>query len=100
MTRTPDDIWMAASVPHVPPHLLRAELAERWVRFHSLPHGKRHPDTAGEREEMRRRADTLVAEACDGTAEVMLVTGLYGLAGEVPTRAVAQLRIQRDAGYW
>jgi hypothetical protein len=100
VTRTAEDVWLAATAPLIPPHRLKFELAERWVRFYTLPNGKRYPDTAGEHEEMRRRADILLADACDGTSEVMFVTGLYGPRGQVPTRSVAQLRVQPDAGYW
>ena len=56
--------------------------------------------TADEREEVRRRADTLLSEACDDTSEVMFVTGLYGPQGEVPTRSIAQLQVQPAAEYW
>jgi hypothetical protein len=100
VTRTADDVWLAAHAPLVPPHRLKAELAERWVRFYSLPHGKRYPDTADEHEEIRRRADTLLAEACDDVSEVMLVTGLYGPVGQVPRRSVAQVQVQPEAEYW
>jgi hypothetical protein len=79
---------------------MKAELADRWVRFHSLPNGKRYPDTTEEHEEMRRRADTLLAEACADSSEVMFVTGRYGPTGEEPARSAAQLQVQPDAEYW
>ena len=62
VTQAADDVWLAAWAPPVPPHRLKAELTERWVRFYSLPNGKRYPETADEREEVRRRADTLLVD--------------------------------------
>jgi len=52
--------WWVSEFPCTPPvgHVLRGALAERWVRFHSLPGSKRYPDSENEFEEllMRHRA--------------------------------------------
>lgn len=95
-----DTIWDAVCGQLIAPHHLKLELPERWVRFYSLPDGKRYPASAAESAEIRRRADVLLADACGGTPEVMLVTGLYGPAGVAPVRSTAQLQAQPSAAYW
>jgi hypothetical protein len=55
---------------HVPPigHLLRDACSERWVRFYSLPNGKRYPTSDAEYAELLSRhnqiAETLFGDAC------------------------------------
>ena len=36
-------------------YMLRNEIADRWLRIHSLPQSKRYPETASERKEVLRR---------------------------------------------
>ena len=68
--------------PGCPPigHLLRQRVPDRWVRFHSLPLGKRYPVSAGEYHEVLMRYNTVLAavlEENDCTA-IYLVTVEYG----------------------
>lgn len=59
MSKNPVDAvrWWQESVGPAAPvgHVLRRFLADRWVRFHSLPESKRYPDTAVEYAEVVRR---------------------------------------------
>lgn len=68
--------------PQCPPigHLLRRRLPDRWVRFHSLPLGKRYPTSAEEYGEVIARYNAVI-EAVTGesrTDTINVVTPQYG----------------------
>jgi hypothetical protein len=97
---SPDAIW--SSICDVPPaaDALRHAIPERWVRFYSLPHGKRYADSDDEWQELLRRADTLVSEACAAGAQLMLVTGSHSEAGSEPSRDEVMNAVQPAPEYW
>ncbi len=68
--------------PQCPPigHLFRHRMPERWVRFHSLPRGKRHPGNAAEYREILDRANAVLAAVLSEAAvdEIYVVTVEYG----------------------
>lgn len=70
------------SWPECPPigHLFRHRMFDRWVRFHSLPLGKRYPVSAGEYHEVLRRYNTVLAAVLEENdcAAIYLVTVEYG----------------------
>jgi hypothetical protein len=93
-------VW--STVCDQPPiaHELKHQLRDRWVRFHSLPDGKRYADSTDEWEELLRRARTLLDEASRPGDQMMVVTGLYGESGSVPSRSQAMAAVQPLAEYW
>jgi len=61
----PWDVWSNV-VPHHPPvgHILRNALHDRWLRFHTLPNGKRRPSNETEVAEVIRRSNAILSIAC------------------------------------
>ena len=59
--------WWQAAFGDVPPrgHLLRPALADRWVRFHSLPQPPRHADSEAEHAEIQARHLAVAASLFD-----------------------------------
>jgi len=74
------------SWPQCPPigHLFRHRMHDRWVRFHTLPLGKRYPTDDGERHELLTRYNTVLGAVLDecGCGAIYLVTVEYG-AGDL-----------------
>lgn len=72
--------------PQCPPigHLFRTRMHDRWVRFHSLPNGRRPPgDEADYRETLHRYNAVLsVMLSESGSAAINLITPSYG-AGDL-----------------
>lgn len=70
------------SWPECPPigHLLRRRLSDRWVRFHSLPAGKRYPTGTDEYREVLERHNAVLSAILgeSGSATIYLVTVEYG----------------------
>lgn len=68
--------------PDSPPigHLLRRRMPDRWVRFHSLPRGRRNPLGADDYDEVLRRYNSVLAAMLgeSGGDAVYLVTVTYG----------------------
>lgn len=63
-----DVCWdQTRGLPQVAPADLRHLLPERWVRFHSLPEGKRYADTSEEAAEILRRQRALLDELRQST---------------------------------
>lgn len=60
-------------------HELRTALADRWVRFHSLPGGRRYPDGEADRREIVRRHRAILAElgAWSGGEDLLLITATW-----------------------
>lgn len=74
---------------------------DRWVRFASLPEGRRFPETPDDYDELLYRADALVGHLCQPGDDLMLVTGLYGRRGAPhPEPSSAQQLVQPEARYW
>lgn len=50
-------VWWQSEFGDIAPrgHLLRGAVGDRWVRFHSLPDGKRYAETEDEHLELQRR---------------------------------------------
>ncbi len=80
MSENFDIVW--ARITDLPPvaHQLKFDLADRWVRIHSLPGAKRYADTADEREQILMRASAVLTYLSGESPEVVLVTGLWGPA--------------------
>ena len=96
----------AAEWPTTPPigYLLRLNVPDRWVRFHSLPESKRYPDSPEEMAVVLDRHNTLLSELveteCEGEGQALLViTCAWGdrqdLARDPHLQAVDGL-----AAYW
>ncbi len=70
------------SWPDCPPlgHVFRRHMADRWVRFHSLPKAQRYPTTAAEYREVLHRYNAVLAELVAETvsASIYVVTVEYG----------------------
>lgn len=68
--------WDDAFAGHEPvAHRLRSAFADRWVRFHSLPHAKRYPSDESEYAIVFDRFNQVVAELLQpGMPFVLLVT--------------------------
>lgn len=66
--------WWQTEFGACPPvgYRLREAVPQRWVRFHSLPEGKRHADTRDEEAEILRRHNA-VASALLGNGEPIVV---------------------------
>lgn len=96
--------WQAA-FGDCPPigHLLRHNLPDRWVRFHSLPGSKRLAETESEYAEVLRRAQTVLADlrADDPSdpATLLVVSESWSHdAGPAPRTAAEQDLL--PATYW
>lgn len=75
--------------PECPPigHLFRHRMHDRWVRFHSLPLGRRRPAGVADYEEVLMRYNTVLAE----------VLGEYGCAA---TSAAERDRLAARFSTW
>lgn len=92
--------------PDCPPigYLFKHRMSDRWVRFHSLPLGRRYPTDAADYTEVLRRHNEVLAELVHG--EIYLITVEYSpddlAAGTEPIHvglhpnAVAWLRVRPD----
>ena len=60
-------------------YLLREERRDQWVRFYSLPDGKRYPSDEGEEKEILKRYNSIVGFVFDDNEPVWLVanTGVH-----------------------
>jgi hypothetical protein len=95
-----DTAWAAiADVPPVP-HDLKWLIRDRWVRFYSLPDGKRYATTDAEREEVRRRADLVTSTIVGDEARLMLVSGSYAPPMSTPMPTDEQRLLHADATHW
>ena len=58
-----NEFWDSHFTSQLPiAHLLKESFQDRWVRFHSLPNSKRHPDNESEYQELLTRQNTLLEE--------------------------------------
>lgn len=56
-------------------HELRAERAERWVRFHSLPNSQRYPQNEAEYKVVLERHNAVLDELFTGRDVCVITTG-------------------------
>lgn len=78
LTRELDAFWSKAvgDAPPVPSSL-KAVCRSRWVRFHSLPNGKRYATSPAEAEEVLRRHNTVMDQIAQCAPHVFVVTPGY-----------------------
>jgi hypothetical protein len=81
-------------------HELKGWMPDRWIRFHSLPHGKRYAESAEELEVVLQRADELLAVLCNPGSDVLLITGLHEENNGPPDISDEQAMAHTDALYW
>jgi hypothetical protein len=83
------------------PYLLREELQDRWVRFHTLPGSKRYPGTEAEYDIILARHHTVLTELVT-TPTVLVVTAGYSDRPAPPEscRNALTTAVQPAATYW
>lgn len=94
-------------------HELRSSARATWVRFHSLPGSKRHPEDASEYDELLGRHNTVIGElvldsasaavqvfTCAWSAESSPTAREAALARAAPTSSTLWASIEREAGSW
>lgn len=81
---------------------LRTALADRWVRFHSLPGGRRPAADEADRHEIVRRHRAVLAELAgrSRTDELLLVTAAWTGGLAVPDRPAPLSAITPRAWFW
>lgn len=81
---------------------LRTALADRWVRFHSLPDSRRYAADEAERREIVRRHRAVLAELAglSGTDELLLVTAAWSGGLEVPDRPAPLAALTPQSWFW
>ena len=97
LSRLWDERWPGCSKL---PYDLRA-VRDRWVRFHTLPGSKRHPETGDEYGIVLARHNTVIAELVTGP-EVLVVTAGYSDAAQPreTCRSAETVAVHPDAAYW
>ncbi|MFG2135671.1 hypothetical protein [Streptomyces sp. NPDC048650] len=87
--------------PMGPPlaHELRAAYGHRWVRFHSLPGSKRHPETEDEYTVVLDRNNTVLDELFAGT-DVYVVTTAWSSEPNGPQRPTRRREVHADGSPW
>ena len=93
-------------------HSLRERFPERWVRFHSLPSGKRYATTTAEAVEVRRRHLDVLAELRTSGSPLVVIAQDYApgdgfarwVARALPAaelwRAVPSTDREPESTYW
>ena len=78
LTRQLDAFWLRAVGDAPPiPSSLKDVCRSRWVRFHSLPNGKRYATSPAETEEVLRRHNTVVDQIAQCAPHVFVITPGY-----------------------
>lgn len=99
MLNTIDQFWKNTmqSCPAIA-HQLKHTFNERWVRFHTLPNGKRYACTSQEYEEIRHRQQQLLNATTNGQVYVVLTEGSW----EPKTKGLSEplLQLFPNAEYW
>ncbi len=92
------------SWPECPPlgQVLRHRVPDRWVRFHTLPSGRRFPTTAAEYQEVLHRYNTVLADLVDESrsAAIYLVTVEYGSGDLAAGTEPIHVGLHRGAVAW
>ncbi|MFE0800912.1 hypothetical protein [Streptomyces sp. NPDC058812] len=94
-------LWRARH-PSVPPlaHTFRGAYADRWVRFHSLPGSKRHPESEEEYAVVADRCNTVLDELFTGL-DVFVVTMDWSSTPNGPEGFPTPRRaLQPDGVHW
>lgn len=98
-----NDLW-ERSRPECPPigHLLRRRMPDRWVRFHSLPRGRRHPLSAADHAEILSRYNSVLSAVLgeSGCAAIYLVTVTYGIGDGAAGTEPVVVGLHPDAVPW
>lgn len=82
------------------PSSLRRGFADRWVRFYSLPRGKRYAESPAERDEVRARHAAVLDQLFEPDEPLFVLSGCYAEhAGEV-LRPRAWTDVDPDAQPW
>ena len=97
LTRLWGERWPGCS--KLPYELRRSP--DRWVRFHTLPASKRHPETAAEYSTVLGRHNTILAELA-GDSPVLVMTAGYSDRPEPrgPVRYAVTEAVHPGASYW
>jgi len=95
-----DEAWVAVCDHDPIGHQLKTVIPDRWVRFYSLPEGKRYAESADEHETVRRRADALITHTCGQNTELMLVTAIGDWGTDVPELDEDARAVHADAERW
>ncbi|MEW2127429.1 hypothetical protein AB0891_27340 [Streptomyces sp. NPDC007259] len=80
-------------------HELRAERAERWVRFHSLPNSQRYPQNEAEYKVVLERHNTVLDELFTGRDVCVITTG-WSDPGDPAVRSDDALRLHPGSELW
>jgi hypothetical protein len=78
---------------------LRAEHAERWVRFHSLPGSKRYAQDEAEYRVILERHNTVLDELFTGRNVYVVTTG-WSYPGDPAVRSDDELRLHPGSKLW
>lgn len=62
---------------------LKYELPNKWLRFHSLPNGKRYPQNSDELKEVLFRYNCILKEIMSNVAEVFIVFAFVAAASDI-----------------
>lgn len=91
------ELW-SSSFPGCEPiaHLLRTQLPQRWVRFHSLPESKRYPEHASEFETVLQRHEAVLNALAAPSKPLVLLTTEFSCVS-TPSHPPAQFV---HAGFW
>ena len=93
------DFWdqTYAGIPPVA-HELRELLQNRWVRFYSLPEGKRYADNALESQTVIARQESLL-KTLAGDSPITVVTTAYS-PSETPELPPVLAKVDSSAAHW
>jgi len=80
-------------------HKLRTVLNDRWVRFHSLPESKRHPDNAAELGEVIGRMNALADEVLGQGAVCWLIANRYADTPSLACDTVGEYDLRACLGW-
>ena len=64
------------------PSELKNHFQDRWLRIHSLPESKRHPENADEYVEILRRHNLILTDLFGRSHQYFLITFTYGYESE------------------
>lgn len=79
---------------------LRTRFCDRWVRFHSLPGGKRYPDGSAEQEQCLLRHNALLTGLIGPGQRAFVITAAYSGRADEARRTPELLRLHGDAEVW
>ncbi|MEM7341800.1 MAG: hypothetical protein AAF467_24345 [Actinomycetota bacterium] len=95
-----DKAWRAVTEEPPAAHHLKYLLPHRWVRFYSLPNGKRYATSEAERHEVLGRAQRLIEYVCQNDVNLLVATAVGGPSGQQPLLPDAQRAVHTHPSYW